>query len=252
MIDLNNNPSVVNHPLVIIPTYNEYNTVTIITEGVFAHLPQAHILFVDDRSPDGTAERITELINTYEGRVFLLSRMRKEGIGRAYVAGFEWGLARGYPYIFEMDADFSHHPRYLPAMLAACTTDVDFVVGSRYVKGGCIANWDTKRVLLSKMASVYTRLITGMPILDPTAGFVGYRACVLEKINLSALRFKGYAFQIEMKHAAWQYGFRFLELPIDFVDRKVGQSKMNFGIVGEAIKGVIQLKWDAWRGRYKR
>lgn len=239
--------------LVIIPTYNERQTVDAITRATFESLPEAHILFVDDNSPDGTAEVIKNLQELYAQRVFLLSREKKEGLGKAYVAGFLWALARNYNFIFEMDADFSHNPKYLPEMLQVCRNgEADLVIGSRYVRGGCVKNWDWGRILISRTASLYTQIFSGMRIKDPTAGFVCYNAQVLRAIDLQALEFVGYAFQIEMKFIALQKGFRYKEIPISFTDRKIGASKMNSGIVNEGIRGVLRLRWNAIRGIYKR
>lgn len=238
--------------LIIIPTYNELETVNNITKGVFKYLPEAHILFVDDNSPDGTANEIIKLQQKYPQQIFLLSRQKKEGLGRAYVAGFYWALARNYNFIFEMDADFSHHPKYLPIMLQVCRNgDADFVIGSRYVPGGSVKNWDWRRILISRTASLYTQLFSGMRIKDPTAGFVCYHASVLRAIDLAKIEFVGYAFQIEMKFIAVQKAFRYKEIPISFTDRKIGASKMNSSIVKEGVYGVLRLRWNAWCGRYK-
>lgn len=239
--------------LIIIPTYNESEAVEAIAKGVFEYLSDAHILFVDDNSPDGTANKILKLQEVYSKQIFLLSRQVKDGLGKAYVAGFIWALERNYNFIFEMDADFSHHPKYLPEMLEICrNNEADFVIGSRYVRGGSVKNWDLKRVLISRTASLYTQIFSGMPIKDPTAGFICYHASVLRAINLNKLEFIGYAFQIEMKFIALQKGFSYKEIPISFTDRITGVSKMNIGIVKEGISGVLRLRWNALCGRYKK
>lgn len=238
--------------LLIIPTYNEKDNVADILETVFSLQQNFHVLIIDDRSPDGTAEIVRNLCNTYEGKLFLEERSGKLGLGTAYIYGFRWALTRGYKYIFEMDCDFSHNPRDLDKLYKACKGGgASVAVGSRYVKGGQVKNWPSIRVNLSKGASVYTRLITFMPVRDPTAGFVCYRREVLEAINLDQISFVGYAFQIEMKFAAWKLGFSIKEVPITFIDRKYGVSKMNKGIVKEGILGVLQLKWMSMFKNYR-
>ncbi|MGH2649276.1 MAG: polyprenol monophosphomannose synthase [Ginsengibacter sp.] len=230
--------------LLIIPTYNERDNVAAILETVFSLQENFHVLIIDDGSPDGTAAIVKSLFGRYDGMLFLEEREGKLGLGTAYIFGFRWALARGYQYIFEMDCDFSHSPRDLDKLYKACKTGgADVAVGSRYVKGGKVENWPWGRVGLSKGASVYTRIITLMPVKDPTAGFVCYASNVLDAINLDEISFVGYAFQIEMKFAAWKLGFTIKEVPITFIDRKFGVSKMNKGIVKEGILGVLNLKW---------
>lgn len=239
--------------LLIIPTYNEKENVAAIIQTVFSLNQQFHVLIIDDGSPDGTAEIVRSLINDYKGKLFLEERAAKQGLGTAYIYGFRWALARGYRYIFEMDCDFSHNPEELDKLYEACKYGgADLSVGSRYVRGGRIKNWPGSRVALSKGASAYTRLITFMPVRDPTAGFVCYTREVLEAINLDQITFVGYAFQIEMKFAAWKLGFKIKEVPITFVDRKFGNSKMNKGIVKEGIFGVLKLRWLSMFKNYRR
>lgn len=229
--------------IVIIPTYNEIENITSIVETVLA-LPQVfHILVVDDNSPDGTATAVTELQHKNKDRLFLEIRTKKDGLGTAYVHGFKWALEKGYPYIFEMDADFSHNPKDLVRLLDACKNGTDMAIGSRYVTGVNVVNWPLNRVLLSYFASVYVRLITGMKIKDTTAGFVCYRQEVLQGIHLDQIRFVGYAFQIEMKYRAFAKNFKIEEIPIIFTDRTRGQSKMSSGIIREAVFGVLILRF---------
>ena len=209
------------------------------------------MLVIDDNSPDGTADIVKSLQLKYPNELFLEERKGKLGLGTAYIHGFKWAYSRGYQYIFEMDADFSHNPSDLERLYDACKNGgADVAVGSRYVQGGGNVNWPWDRVLLSKGGSLYTRLITLMPVKDPTAGFVCYRKEVLETINLDQILFVGYAFQIEMKFAAWKLGFRIKEVPIIFKDRKLGSSKMNKGIVKEGILGVLNLRWQSWFKNY--
>jgi len=210
------------------------------------------VLVIDDGSPDGTAEIVKKMKRTYPGQLFIEERKGKLGLGTAYIHGFKWAVTRGYQYIFEMDADFSHNPKDLDRLYEACRNGADVAVGSRYVKGGGNVNWPRDRVMLSKGASIYTRLITWMPVQDPTAGFVCYKKDVLEAINLDAIKFVGYAFQIEMKFAAWKLGFRIKEVPIIFQDRTYGASKMNKGIVKEGILGVLYLRWLSLFKDYRR
>ena len=239
--------------LLIIPTYNERDNVASLIEAVFSLQQNFHILIIDDNSPDGTAAIVKSLFSKYEDRLFLEEREGKLGLGTAYILGFRWALERGYRYIFEMDCDFSHNPSDLDKLYRACKIGgADVAVGSRYVKGGKVKNWPSVRVNLSKGASVYTRFITLMPIKDPTAGFVCYTSNVLEAINLDKISFVGYAFQIEMKFAAWKLGFTIKEVPITFVDRKYGVSKMNKGIVKEGIFGVLKLKWMSMFKNYRK
>jgi dolichol-phosphate mannosyltransferase len=239
--------------LLIIPTYNERENVAAVLETVFSLQQNFHVLIIDDGSPDGTAEIVKRLFAKYEGMLFLEERHDKLGLGTAYIHGFRWALERGYRYIFEMDCDFSHNPYDLNKLYQACKSGgADVAVGSRYVRSGKVENWPWIRVGLSKGASVYTRIITFMPVKDPTAGFVCYRSEVLEAINLDEISFVGYAFQIEMKFAAWKLGFKIKEVPITFIDRKYGISKMNKGIVKEGIFGVLKLKWMSMFKNYRR
>lgn len=238
--------------LVIIPTYNEKENIEAIIAAVGDLESGFHILIIDDGSPDGTASIVRSLFPHYPGQLFLEERRGKLGLGTAYIHGFKWALERGYRYIFEMDADFSHNPVDLDRLYDACKAGADVAVGSRYVKTGAVENWPANRIALSKGASLYTRIITWMPIKDPTAGFVCYKKEVLEAINLDAIHFTGYAFQIEMKFAAWKLGFNIAEVPITFKDRKLGASKMNKGIVKEGILGVLRLKWESMFKNYRR
>lgn len=239
--------------LLIIPTYNEKDNVASIIETVFALQQNFHILIIDDNSPDGTASIVKGLFSKYEGSLFLEEREGKLGLGTAYIFGFRWALARGYQYIFEMDCDFSHNPHDLDRLYKACKTGgAGVAVGSRYIKDGKIENWPRARVNLSKGASIYTRMITFMPVKDPTSGFVCYKREVLDAINLDQISFVGYAFQIEMKFAAWKLGFVITEVPITFVDRKFGVSKMNKGIVKEGIVGVLRLRWLSMFKNYRK
>jgi len=238
--------------LLIIPTFNESENVASIIEVVFSLHQNFHILIIDDNSPDGTAAIVKDLFPKYEGMLFLEEREGKLGLGTAYILGFRWAIERGYQYIFEMDCDFSHSPRDLEKLYEACKFGgADVAVGSRYVRGGNVKNWPGTRVALSKGASAYTRMITFMPVKDPTAGFVCYSRKVLEAINLDQISFVGYAFQIEMKFAAWKLGFKILEVPITFIDRKYGVSKMNKGIVKEGIFGVLKLRWMSMFKNYR-
>ena len=240
--------------IVIIPTYNERENIENIIRAVLKLETGFHILIIDDGSPDGTAEIVKALQQTeFDGRLHLLQRTGKLGLGTAYLMGFRWALEHGYEYIFEMDADFSHNPSDLPRLYETCRTgEADVAIGSRYVSGVNVVNWPIGRILMSYFASVYVRIVTGMPVHDTTAGFVCYRRKVLETINLDKVRFKGYAFQIEMKYTAYQLGFCLKEISVIFVNRVLGTSKMNTSIFGEALFGVIQLKIDALRGKFKR
>ena len=228
--------------LVIIPTYNEKENIETIIARVLSLAGDYHVLVVDDGSPDGTGKLVQNLQERYPQSVFLAERSGKQGLGTAYIYGFKWALARGYEYIFEMDADFSHDPDDLPRLFQTCSQGADVAIGSRYVRGGKIRNWPADRIFISFGASVYTRLITWMPVRDCTAGFVCYKRKVLETIPLDKVRFIGYAFQIEMKYRAWKLGFRLKEIPIVFVDRKAGASKMSKHIVREAITGVWKMR----------
>jgi dolichol-phosphate mannosyltransferase len=232
--------------LVIIPTYNERENISAIIAAVFDLQAGYHILIIDDGSPDGTAAIVEDLMKVNEGQLFIEKRSGKLGLGTAYIHGFKWALAKGYQYIFEMDADFSHSPSDLERLYAACNIiGADFAVGSRYVKGGRTENWPLDRHIYSKGGAFYTKLITWLPVNDPTAGFVCYKRKVLETINLDEIKFVGYAFQIEMKFSAWKLGFKIIEVPITFVDRKIGQSKMSKGIIKEGVLGVLKMQWES-------
>lgn len=242
--------------IVIIPTFNERENIANILKTIFSLRQNFHALVIDDGSPDETAQIVRDLQASYPGLLFLEERKGKLGLGTAYIHGFKWALQKGYQYIFEMDADFSHNPSDLDRLYEACKFQgADLAVGSRYVKGGGNVNWPWDRIFISKGGSAYTRLITWMPVKDPTAGFVCYRREVLETINLDEIRFVGYAFQIEMKFATWKLGFKIKEIPIIFADRKYGVSKMNKGIVKEGILGVLNLRWQSlfkdYRNRVK-
>jgi dolichol-phosphate mannosyltransferase len=238
--------------LVIIPTYNEKENVENIIAAVIGLQQNFHILIIDDGSPDGTADLVQSLIAQYPGQLFLEKRAGKLGLGTAYIHGFRWALLNGYQFIFEMDADFSHNPKDLENLYLACKQGAGVAVGSRYIKGGGVKNWPANRIALSKGASLYTRIITWMPVKDPTAGFVCYTRQFLETINLNAISFVGYAFQIEMKFAAWKLGFTIKEVPITFIDRQLGESKMNKGIVKEGILGVLKLRWMSLFKNYRK
>jgi dolichol-phosphate mannosyltransferase len=233
----------VSDSIVIIPTYNEIENVERMTRTVMAFEKDFHILFVDDNSPDGTASKIEELQTEFPGRIHLERRSGKLGLGTAYVHGFKWAITHKYAYVFEMDCDFSHDPKDLIRLYSACALDgADVSIGSRYCAGGKVSNWPLKRILMSYFASVYVRIILWLPIKDTTAGFKCYRLNVLEKINLDALTFKGYAFQIGMKYAAYKHQFKIVEVPITFIDREYGISKMSSGIFKEALFGVWKMK----------
>lgn len=228
--------------LVIIPTYNEIENVEAIIVAVFYLQKGFHVLIVDDNSPDGTAEKVAEMQPQYADKLFLEVREEKSGLGTAYIHGFKWAIERGYDYIFEMDADFSHRPSDLLRLHRACLNGADVAIGSRYKKGVNVVNWSLYRILLSYGASFYVKLITGMRIHDPTAGFICYKRAVLEAIDLDAVKFIGYAFQIEMKFRAYLKKFKIEEISIIFTDREKGKSKMSTAIVWEAIFGVIGMK----------
>ena len=238
--------------IVIIPTYNEKENIAAIIEAVIGLQLNYHILIIDDGSPDGTGAIVKSLFPKYIGQLFLEERRGKLGLGTAYIHGFKWAIKKGYQFIFEMDADFSHNPADLERLYDACVAGAGVAVGSRYVKQGAVENWPANRILLSKGASLYTRMITWMPVKDPTAGFVCYQRKVLETINFDNISFVGYAFQIEMKFAAWKLGFKITEVPITFKDRKLGASKMNKGIVKEGILGVLQLRWQSLFKNYRK
>ncbi|MFN8254589.1 MAG: polyprenol monophosphomannose synthase [Bacteroidales bacterium] len=239
--------------LVIIPTYNEILNIEAIIRKVLSLVPSFDILIVDDNSPDGTSGLVKTLQIEYADRIFLLQREGKLGLGTAYIAGFSWALKKSYEYIFEMDADFSHNPDDLTELYKACSENgADLAIGSRYISGVNVVNWPIGRVIMSYYASKYVRVITGMRIMDTTAGFKCYRRQVLETINFDHIRFKGYAFQIEMKFTAYKFGFKIIEVPIIFTDRKKGKSKMSGGIFNEALWGVILMKWRSFFRKYKR
>lgn len=232
--------------IVIIPTYNEKENIALIIEKVFSMGLGFHILVVDDNSPDGTGAIVKSLITKYPGQLFIEERLGKQGLGTAYILGFKWGIEKGYQFIFEMDADFSHNPEDLERLYDACKTGgADLAIGSRYVKGGKTENWPIDRKIYSKGGAFYTKMITWMPVQDPTAGFMCYKREVLDAINLDEISFVGYAFQIEMKFAAWKLGFKFKEVPITFIDRKIGYSKMNKGIIKEGVIGVLKIQWHS-------
>lgn len=228
--------------VIIIPTYNEIENVENMTRTVMAFEKDFHILYVDDNSPDGTADKVIELQAEFPGRIHLEKRAGKMGLGTAYIHGFKWAIAKNYEFIFEMDCDFSHNPKDLIRLYDACVAGADLSIGSRYCKGGKVSNWPMKRVLMSYFASVYVRMILFIGIKDTTAGFKCYRKKVLETINLDAVTFKGYAFQICMKYAAVRHGFKIKEVPITFVDRLYGVSKMSSGIFKEAFFGVWKMR----------
>lgn len=229
--------------LVIIPTYNEKENIEAIVKAVFKQKIAFHILIVDDNSPDGTAEIVKKLMIEFPNQLFLESRLKKEGLGTAYIHGFKWAIARKYNYIIEMDADFSHNPKDLNRLYKACHIEgADVAIGSRYSQGVNVVNWPMKRVLLSYLASKYVRFITGIPVFDTTAGFVCWKRKVLETIQLDKIKFIGYAFQIEMKFIAWKLGFSIKEVSVIFTDRTLGASKMSGNIVYEALFGVLKMR----------
>ncbi len=240
--------------IIIIPTYNEKENIEKIIRAIFALEKCFHILVIDDGSPDGTAAIVKRLMATeFADRLFILERAGKLGLGTAYITGFKWALERKYDYVFEMDADFSHDPNDLPRLYAACHDEgYDVAIGSRYVTGVNVVNWPIGRVLMSYFASKYVQLITGFKVNDTTAGFKCYKRRVLETIELDKIRFKGYAFQIEMKFTAYKIGFRIKEVPVIFVNRREGTSKMSGGIFSEALFGVMRLRWDGWTRKYPR
>ena len=236
--------------LVIIPTYNEIENIERIIRNVFSQKHLFHILVVDDNSPDGTAEKVTDLQETYKEKLHLEVRKNKSGLGTAYIHGFKWALNRDYTYIFEMDADFSHNPNDLIRLYNACKKNgADVSIGSRYITGVNVINWPMNRVLMSWLASKYVRAITQMDIQDTTAGFVCYHRKVLEKIDLNSIQFIGYAFQIEMKFKAYLLGFKITEVPVIFTDRTRGKSKLSSNIIAEAVFGVIKMKLKSLIGK---
>ena len=233
--------------IVIIPTYNERENIENIIRAVFGLEKTFHILIIEDGSPDGTAAIVKTLQQEFPDRLLMIERKGKLGLGTAYITGFKWALEHSYEYIFEMDADFSHNPNDLPRLYEACAVQGgDVAIGSRYVSGVNVVNWPMGRVLMSYFASKYVRIVTGLPIHDTTAGFKCYRRQVLETIDLDHIRFKGYAFQIEMKFTAYKCGFKIIEVPVIFINRELGTSKMNSSIFGEAVFGVIKLKVNSW------
>lgn len=238
--------------LVIIPTYNEKENIENIINTVFALPVSYHILIIDDNSPDGTASIVKELQKSYPEKLHIIEREGKLGLGTAYIVGFNWAIEQAYTYIYEMDADFSHNPSDLVQLYEACKNGADLAIGSRYIKGVNVVNWPMGRVIMSYYASAYVRIVTGMPVRDTTAGFKCYRREVLETIDFDKIRFKGYAFQIEMKFTAWKFGFKVVEVPIIFTERKEGKSKMSGGIFNEAFWGVIKMKWKSFFRSYKR
>lgn len=239
--------------LVIIPTYNEIENIAKITGAVLDIEGRYDILVIDDGSPDGTGEEVKRLQSIYPERLHLIERSGKLGLGTAYVTGFKWALEHAYDYIFEMDADFSHDPADLPRLYAACHDEgYDLAIGSRYVSGVNVVNWPMGRVLMSYFASKYVRMVTGFQVHDTTAGFKCYRRCVLESIPLDQIRFKGYGFQIEMKFTSYKIGFKIKEVPVIFVNRREGTSKMSGGIFGEAFFGVMRLRLDGWFKKYPK
>ena len=238
--------------IVIIPTYNEKENIQNIIKAVFELPDSFDVLIIDDNSPDGTASIVKGMQAEYNGRLHILERSGKLGLGTAYILGFKWSIEAGYDYIIEMDADFSHPPRKLLELRKACVDGADVAIGSRYISGVNVVNWPMGRVLMSYYASAYVRCVTGLKTKDTTAGFVCYRRKVLETINLDKIKFKGYAFQIEMKFTAHKCGFKIVEVPIIFVNREKGTSKMNSSIFGEAVFGVIQLKVSSWFKKYPK
>jgi dolichol-phosphate mannosyltransferase len=232
----------VSDSIIIIPTYNEKENIERMIRTIF-RLPQPfHILIVDDNSPDGTAAIVGRLKSEFPGQLFMIERQGKLGLGTAYLAGFGWALENGYQFIFEMDADFSHNPDDLVRLYRTCAEEADLAIGSRYISGINVINWPLRRVLMSYLASKFVRTVTGMKIMDTTAGFKCYRRTVLDRLDLNRIKMKGYGFQIEMKFKTWRMGFKIVEVPIIFTDRKEGASKMSGGIFGEAFKGVIKMK----------
>jgi dolichol-phosphate mannosyltransferase len=243
----------VSKAVVIIPTYNEKENISKIIDAVFNLNQGYHVLIIDDGSPDGTAQIVKDKMPASEGKLHIVERKGKLGLGTAYIKGFEWSLEHGYDYVFEMDADFSHNPEDLPRLLGACENDgADLAIGSRYVSGLNVVNRPMGRVLMSYYASKYVRIVTGLKIKDTTAGFKCYSRKVLEAINFEEIRFKGYAFQIEMKFTAHKIGFKVVEVPIIFTDRTEGTSKMSGGIFSEAVFGVLSLKIRSWFKNYKK
>ncbi len=238
--------------LVIIPTYNEKENIENIIRAVFSLPRTIDVLIIDDGSPDGTADIVKNLQKEFADRLFLIQREGKLGLGTAYIHGFKWAIEHNYDYVCEMDADFSHNPNDLPRLLAACENNADLAIGSRYINGVAVVNWPMGRILMSYYASAYVRFVTGLKVKDTTAGFKCYRRRVLETIDLDDIRFKGYAFQIEMKFRTWKHGFKIVEVPIIFTERQKGKSKMSGGIFNEAFWGVITMKIKSWFKKYKK
>ncbi len=237
--------------LVIIPTYNEKENIKNIIESISSLDTEFDILIVDDNSPDGTYDIVETLMKDHRN-LNLIKREGKQGLGTAYITGFKWALEKGYDIIYEMDADFSHNPRDLIRLYNTCMNGADMVIGSRYISGVNVVNWPLGRVLMSYMASIYVRLVTGLKVKDTTAGFKAYKREVLDTIELDKIRSKGYAFQIEMKFTTWKYGFRIIEIPIVFTDRKQGTSKMSGGIFNEALWGVLRMKYRSFFRKYEK
>ncbi len=239
--------------LVIIPTYNEKENVEKMVRKIFSLPHDFHLLIIDDGSPDGTGTIVKNLQKEFSGRLHLLERSGKLGLGTAYITGFKWAIDKKYDFVFEMDCDFSHNPDDLLRLYNACANEgADVAIGSRYIKGANVVNWPLGRVVMSYYASVYVRMITGIHIKDTTAGFKCYKRKVLETIDLDRIKFIGYAFQIEMKFTAWKHGFKIVEVPIVFTDRTEGTSKMSKGIFQEAVLGVIELRWKSFFRKYKK
>ena len=236
--------------LIIIPTYNEADNIALLLRKIFSIYLKCHVLVVDDNSPDDTSLEVLSVQKEFSSRLFLLDRSSKNGLGKAYIEGFNWGLKRSYKYFFEMDADFSHDPKSLIDLYKSCYLDEsDIAVGSRYINGMNVVNWPFSRILLSYFASIYVRVITAMPVKDPTAGFVCYKRKVLESLDLNKIQFIGYAFQIEMKYKAFVKKFKIKEIPIIFTDRKRGVSKLTKSIISEAVKGVIWMRLQKILGK---
>jgi dolichol-phosphate mannosyltransferase len=243
----------VSNSLVIIPTYNEKENVEKMVRKIFSMPHDFHLLIIDDGSPDGTGSIVKNLQKEFDGKLHLLERTGKLGLGTAYITGFKWAINKKYDYIFEMDCDFSHNPDDLLRLYHACAAEgADVAIGSRYIRGANVVNWPLGRVVMSYYASVYVRTVTGIHIKDTTAGFKCYKRNVLETIDLDRIKFIGYAFQIEMKFTAWKHGFKIVEVPIVFTDRTEGTSKMSKGIFKEAVLGVIELRWNSFFHKYKK
>lgn len=238
--------------LVIIPTYNEKENIEKIIRKVISLDGDFNILIIDDGSPDGTAFIVKDLQKEFDGRIYMVERKGKLGLGTAYIAGFKWAIENGFEYIFEMDADFSHNPDDLINLYEACKNGGDVAIGSRYISGVNVVNWPMGRVLMSYCASMYVRFVTRMKVMDTTAGFKCYKIEVLKSIDFDKIRSKGYGFQIEMKFTAWKLGFKIIEVPIIFTDRKMGASKMSGGIFNEALWGVLRMKFGSFFRKYKR